>query len=71
MQLQEDTTATTNTVIHVLLSTQNQKIIMAVFLIDAQSVLQPLTNNKLPHLAKTLQLLSNKWILAHCGVPGN
>ena len=61
MQLQEDTTATTNTVIHVLLSTQNQKIIMAVFLTDAQSVLQPLTNNKWPHLAKTLQLLSNNW----------
>ena len=40
------------------------------------SVLQPLTNNKLPHLAKALQSLSNcrvalQCILAHCAVPGN
>jgi len=54
-----------------------QKSIMAVFLTDALSVLQALTNNTLPHLANALQLLSNncrvalQWIPAHCGVPGN
>ena len=53
------------------------KSTMAVFLTDGLSVVQPLTNNELPHLAKVLQLLSNncrvtlQWILAHCGVPGN
>jgi len=36
-----------------------QKSTMAVFLTDALSVLQALTNNKLPQLAKALQLLSN------------
>jgi len=51
---------------------------MTVFLTDTLSVLQTLTNNKLPHLAKAMQLLlSNncrltlQWIPAHCGVPGN
>jgi len=54
-----------------------QKSTMAVFLTDALSILQALTNNKLPHLAKALQLLSNncrvalQWIPAKCGVPGN
>ena len=54
-----------------------QKSNMAVFLTDALSVLQALTNNKLPHLAKDLQLLSNtcrmalQWIHAKCGVRGN
>jgi len=46
-------------------------------LTDVLLVLQPLTNNILPHLANTLQLLSNncrvalQWIPAHCEVPGN
>ena len=35
-----------------LLWTQNQKSIMDVFLTDALSFIQPLANNKLPHLAK-------------------
>ena len=54
-----------------------QKSTMAVFLTDALSILQALTNNKLPHLAKALQLLSNnyrvalQWIPAQCGVSGN
>ena len=54
-----------------------QKSIMAVFLTDALSVGQALINNKLPHLAKAFQLLSNnygvalQWIPAQCGVPGN
>ena len=54
-----------------------QKSIMTVFLTDALSVLQTLTNNKLSHLAKVLQLLlSNncrvalQWI-PPSGVPGN
>ena len=43
----------------------------------ALSSLQALTNTKLPHLAKTLQLLSNncrvafQWILTHCDFSGN
>ena len=41
-----------------------QKSIMAVFLTDALSVIQALTNNTLPHLAKVMQLLSN-----NCRVP--
>ena len=46
---------------------------MAVFLTDALSLLQPLTNKRMPHLAKTLQLFSNncrvalQWILARKG----
>jgi len=54
-----------------------QKSTMAVFLTGAFSVLQALTNNKLPHLAKALQLLSNncrvdlQLIPAQCRVPGN
>ena len=54
-----------------------QKSTMTVFLTGAFSVIQALTNNTLPHLAKALQLLSNncrvvvQWIPAHCGVPGN
>ena len=40
-------------------------------------LIQPLTNNILSHLAKTLQLLSNncrvafQWILTHCDFSGN
>ena len=54
-----------------------QKNTMAVCLTDARSFLQALTNNELPHLATSLQLLSNncrvalQWIPAQCGVPGN
>ena len=54
-----------------------QKSTMAVFLSDALSVLQALTNNTLSHLAKALQLLSNnyrvalQWIPAQCGASGN
>ena len=50
---------------------------MAVFLTDTLSVLQALTNNELPHLAKALQLLSNnyrvalQWIPAQYDVSGN
>ena len=50
---------------------------MAVFLTDALSVLQAMTNNTLPHLAKVLQLLNSncrvalQWIPTHCGIPGN
>ena len=51
---------------------------MTVFLTDALSVLQTLTNKKLSRIAKVLQLLlSNncrvalQWIPAHCRVPGN
>ena len=40
-----------------------QNTTVFVFLTDALSVLQALTNNKLPYLAKALQLLSN-----NCGV---
>ena len=48
-----------------------------VFLTDALSVIEALTNNKAPQLAKTMQQLSTsckvaiQWIPAHCGVPGN
>ena len=51
--------------------------IISLFLTDTLSVLQALTNNKLTHLTKALQLLSNnrrvalQWIPAQCGVPGN
>ena len=54
-----------------------QKSTMVGFLTDVLSVLQALTNNKLSHLEKALQLLSNncrvalQCIPAHCGVPGN
>ena len=54
-----------------------QKSTLAVCLTDALSVLQALTNNTLPHLAKSLQLLSNncrvalQWIPTQCRVPGN
>ena len=49
-----------------------QKSTMAVFLNDALSVLQALTNNKLPHLAKALQLLSNNCRVAlQWDVPGS
>ena len=50
---------------------------MPVFLTDALSVLQALTNNNLLHLAKALQILNNncrvalQWIPALCGVHGN
>ena len=45
---------------------------MAVFLNDALSVLQALTKNKLPHLAKALQLLSNNCRVAlQWDVPGS
>ncbi|KAK7115514.1 hypothetical protein V1264_001365 [Littorina saxatilis] len=48
-----------------------------VFLSDALSVLQALENDKLPHLAKALQMVRQtrrvvlQWIPAHCGIPGN
>ena len=55
-----------------------QNSIMTVFLTDALSVLQTLTNNKLARIAKALQLLlSNncrvalQWIPTQCRVPGN
>ena len=54
-----------------------QNTTVFVFLTDALSVLQALTNNKLPYLAKALQLLSNnfwvalQWIPAQCGASGN
>ena len=54
-----------------------KKSSMAVFLTDTLSVLQALTNNELPHLAKALQLLSNnyrvalQWIPAQYDVSGN
>ena len=60
-----------------LLWTQNKKSVIAVFLTDTLSVLQALTNNTLPHLAKALQLLSNncrvalQWIPDHCDVSGH
>jgi len=77
----EDTTPTTKSeallvAIYLAVDSQ-QKSTMAVFLTDALSVLQALTNNKLPHLAKALQFLSNKcrvtiqWIPAKFKVPGN
>ncbi|KAK7101835.1 hypothetical protein V1264_020159 [Littorina saxatilis] len=48
-----------------------------VFLSDALSVLQALENDKLPQLAKALQMVRQtrrvvlQWIPAHCGIPGN
>ncbi|XP_052236203.1 uncharacterized protein LOC127847991 [Dreissena polymorpha] len=48
-----------------------------VFLTDARSVLEALTNNTSPKLAKLMTRLSNnlnialQWIPAHCGVSGN
>ena len=54
-----------------------QQSSQVVFLTDALSVIQALTSNKLPQLAKALQQLSVncrvalQWIPAHCGVPGN
>jgi len=51
-----------------------QNTTVFVFLTDALSVLQALTNNKLPYLAKALQLLSNnfwvalQWIPTQCRV---
>ena len=54
-----------------------QNTTLAVFLTVVFSVIQALTINKLPYLAKAMQLLSNncrvalQWIPAQCGVPGN
>ena len=48
-----------------------------VFLTDALSVLEALSNNKEPHLMEALQSISEsrrvvlQWVPAHCGVPGN
>ncbi|XP_052257940.1 uncharacterized protein LOC127862720 [Dreissena polymorpha] len=48
-----------------------------VFFTDAMSVLEALTNNKVPQLANALQRISTnlnvtlQWIPAHCGVAGN
>jgi ribonuclease HI len=48
-----------------------------VFLTDSLSVIQALTNRKLPQLARALHQLNTacrvaiQWIPAHCGIPGN
>ena len=41
-----------------------QRSIIGLFLTVALSILQGLTNNKLPHLAETLQLRTTKFITA-------
>nr|XP_022335859.1 ribonuclease H1-like [Crassostrea virginica] len=50
--------------------------IQVVFLTDALSVLQALTNNKLPQLERTIYSIKSlktvvQWIPSHCGIIGN
>jgi len=60
-----------------MIKDSTEKSSQVAFFTDALSVLEALTNSKVPQLANALQTLSTscrvilQWIPAHCGVPGN
>ena len=60
-----------------MIEDSNEAFNSVVFLTDAMSVFEALTNNKVPQLANALQRISTnlnvtlQWIPAHCRVAGN